>query len=162
MRVLLASVALVLAVLAAGCFGPPRGDWGEGQSPTKKKTNSGDPQGRWELADEATAQRVASIATAYLQGPHCLLRNVEFVNVAKPIATTRHGKPAEAVYVQFRAVNNYADPSLHQRELFVIQGDQVLEYWRSRDEIEARMTAVWYRKNPPPSWPNIDRRPEDK
>jgi hypothetical protein len=162
MRVLLSVLVLVLTIALTGCFGKPRGEWGEGQSPTKKKTQRGDPLGRWELADEATAQRVASVGTAYLQGPNCLLRNVEFINVAKPIPTSRNGKPAEAVYVQFRAINNYADPSLHQRELFVIQGDQVLEYWRSPDEIEARMTAVWYKKNPPPQWPNIDRLPDQK
>jgi len=160
MRVLLASLVLVSSIAAAGC-GPPRGEWGESQTPTRKKTQRVMPAGV-ELADEATAQRVASIATAYLQGPHCLLRNVEFVNVAKPIATSRNGKPAEAVYVQFRAINNYADPSLHQRELFVIQGDQVLEYWRSRDEMEDRMSAAWLKKNPPPQWPNIDRLPDQK
>jgi hypothetical protein len=162
MRLLSISLVLVLTVAAAGCFRKPGGEWGESQTPTKKKLDMNDPMGRWELADQATAERVASAGTAYLEGPNSRLRNVEFVNVAKPIATQRNGKPAEAVYVQFRAINNLADPSLHQRELLIIQGDQVLEYWRTPDEISNRMTSVWLKKNPPPQWPNIDRLPDQK
>jgi hypothetical protein len=161
MRVLLTALVLVLAVAATGCFRPPAGEWGESKTPTKT-TAMGTVPGRWELADQATAQRVASAGTAYLEGPNCRLRDVKFINVAKPIPTQRGGQPAEAVYVQFRAINNLADPSFHQRELLIVQGDHVLEYWRTRDEIENRMTAVWYKKNPPPSWPDVGRDPEDK
>jgi len=162
MRVLLASLVLALAVASTGCFKRPGGEWGESQTPTRKKIDPADPQGRWQLADQATVDRVRNVGTAYLEGPNCRLRNVEFVNVAKPIVTQRNGQPAEAIYVQFRAINNLADPSLHQRELLIIQGDHVLEYWRTAEEISNRLTSVWLKNNPPPQWPNIDRLPDQK
>lgn len=111
-----------------------------------------------ELADRATAERVVNIIGPYIVGPNYRLRDPEIVNVAKPKKTTRNGKEAEAVYVQFYAINNLADEEQHQHDLFIIQGDQVLEHFRTREEITGRMSETWYRNNPPPAWKLIARR----
>jgi len=136
----------IVAVLAAG-ISLTDGLNGQGKKEDKQKPI--------ELADEATAIRVCQVTLPFLEGPDVRLKKLEFVNVGKVKSVTRNGKPAEAVYVQFRAVNKSGDEELHQADLLVIQEGKVVEYLRTEDAIKKAMTAEWYEKNPPPSWPEI-------
>lgn len=143
-----------VVLLALSCTGCKKSDGSVGDvgvSPGRTNYVSS-LTGTVELADRATAERIVNIIGPYIVGPNYRLRDPEIVNVARPRKTTRNGKEADAVYVQFYAINNLADEEQHQHDLFIIQGDQVLEHFRTRDEITARMSETWYRNNPPPGW----------
>jgi len=159
MKAIRAALLLTLAVLAAGCGKPTEpGYYSTEGSRRVRVIIQSERTGSVVLADQGTADRVANAAVEYLEGPAARLRDIEFVNIAKPIKTTRNGQEAEAVYVQFHCVNNYADPEQHQRDLLIVQGGKVLEHFRNHEEIENRLSSEWYKKNPPPGWPRIERK----
>lgn len=151
-------VALLLGmVLAAGCGKKDGGNMGSvGTSP--RTIYQGPLRGAVDLADQGTKDRVTNIVIPYILGPSYRLRDPEIVNVAKAIKTSRNGQEAEAFYVQFHASNNLAEEEQHQHDLFIIQGDKVLDHYRTTEEIKDRMSDVWFRKNPPPNWKPLERR----
>lgn len=153
MKTSLCYLLLGLAVLVAGCGKKSGGNQGAGGDTPGK---SSDPKkAAITLADEATTEKIKEIVFAYCNRPEVRYRAPEVVRVAQPVNLSP-GK--QAVYVQFSYVNNNADAQYAEHDLFLLEGDKVLEHFRTRDEMRGRMGSVWLMDHPPPAWEAIPKR----